>query len=66
MLNHAIRQVRGEGHDIREKDFRSKLIEHLGKVDFKNVRADVDRFIINREELKFLDFESVKSLLRNY
>lgn len=66
LLNNAILQTQGKGHEINEKDFREKLIRHLESVDFAKIRADVERFVILKEELEFLAADSIKSLLRNY
>lgn len=66
LLNNAVRQTEGKGHEIQEKDFKQTLFAHLKKVDFKKVRAEVGRFLMNQEELKFLDLKPVESLLRGY
>lgn len=66
LLNNAIRQTQGTGHGIKEQGFKQKLSEHLETVDFAKVRSEVERFLINREELKLLDVGPLKSLLRHY
>lgn len=66
LLNNAIRQTEGKGHEVTEEQFKEKLLEHLESVDFKKMRTEMDRFVLNREESKPLSLEAVKSLLRNY
>jgi len=66
LMNNAICQTEGKEREIREDEFKARLIEHLKSVDFRKIRAEVERFIIHPEELKFLDLEPVLSLLRNY
>lgn len=66
LLNRAIRQTEGDGCEITEKNFKEKLLNHLQAVDFDKVRADVERFLIRRQEAELLDRRSIESLLRNY
>lgn len=66
LLNRAIRQTQGPGHEIRKDEWERKLIGRLESADFGKIRSEVERFILDREELKFLGLESIKSLLRNY
>jgi predicted nucleotidyltransferase component of viral defense system len=66
LLNNAIRQTHGNEYEIKESEFKEKLMKHLESVDFVKIRAEVERFMISREELKLIDFETIKSLLRNY
>lgn len=66
LLNNAIRQTEGKGHEVTEEQFKETLLRHLESVDFKKVLSEMERFLLNREELRLLSRESVKSLLRNY
>ncbi|MBI3590085.1 MAG: nucleotidyl transferase AbiEii/AbiGii toxin family protein [Candidatus Melainabacteria bacterium] len=66
LLNNAIKQTEGNLEKIDENNFKEKLINHLETTDFKKVKDDVERLIIEHEELSFLKIESIKSLLRNY
>lgn len=66
LLNHAVRQTEGAGHEMEEADFKRRLTERLESVDFAKIRREAERFVMNREELKFLSLEPIKSLLRNY
>ena len=66
LLNCAIRQTEGPGHEMGEDEWKGRLIERLESVDFTKVRSEVERFILDREELKFLSLQPIKSLMRNY
>lgn len=66
LLNNAIKQTHSKEGKITEENFKEKLINHLNFVNFKMIKADGERLIINQEELQFLNPESVKSLLRAY
>jgi len=66
LLNSAILQTEGSGHEIRQDRFKLKLMEHLKKVDVKKVRSEAERFVIDRRALEFLDTEPIQSLLRHY
>jgi predicted nucleotidyltransferase component of viral defense system len=66
LLNNAIRQTEGKGHEIKEGRWKHRLIGHLESVDFAMVRSEVERFLPDRGELRFLNPRSLQSLLRNY
>lgn len=66
LLNNGIIQTQGEKSIIKKSEFKEKLISHLEKVDFKKVRQEAEHFVINPEEIKFLDLDPIKSLLRGY
>lgn len=66
LLNNAVKQTYPLEEKITEKNFKEKLNNHLDSVNFKTIKSDVERLLINQEELKFLNAESVKSLLRAY
>jgi len=66
LLNNAISQTQGKGHQVLEGMFKPKLIKHLESVDFKRIRQDVERFLIKPDEAKLLALEPIKSLLRHY
>jgi hypothetical protein len=66
LLNNAIRQTQGDGHEVTEANFKDVLSQRLEAVDFIGIRREVERFLIKSEELTFLDSKHLKSLLRNY
>ncbi len=66
LLNNAIRRTQGKGHGIMPREFKQRILKHLKTVDFKRVRAEVERFLIRPEESAFLALQPIESLLRNY
>lgn len=66
LLNNAIKQTQGKNYMIKEKEFKQTLIKRLESVDFKKIKSEVERFIVDKEELDFLGLGPIKSLLRNY
>lgn len=66
LLNNAIKQTQKNPEAITEHSFKETLLKQLNSVDFKNIKNDVERFIINQEETALLTPEHIKSLLRNY
>ena len=67
LLNNAIRQTQGKGHEIHEAEFKQKLTAHLASVDFEGIRAEAGRFLIHPEEIQSLDRPLIQNLLeRNY
>lgn len=65
LLNNAIKQTESKKIEINENNFNKFLIEKLNKIDFKLVREDVERFIINKDELKILDKDLILKHLSN-
>lgn len=47
---------------VTEKDFKEFLLEKLEDIDFVKVRKDVERFLVDKEELKLLDGQLIKQL----
>ena len=66
LLNNARRQTHPNEEDFTEENLKKRLIEHLDMVNFKKIKSDVERLIINREKLDFLNADAIKSLLRIY
>ncbi len=66
LLNNARDQTQPGEEKFTEENFKERLIKHLESVDFKEIKKDVERLVINREELDFLKLASIKSLLRMY
>ncbi len=66
LLNNAIKQTQRNLVKITEVNFKENLLKHLESIDFKQTKKDVERFIIKQDEVEFIDFNFIKSLLRNY
>ncbi len=66
LLNNAIRQTQGGGSEIKEREFPGWVEDELEAVDWKAVRLELERFVLDPNELEHLKFPKVKSLLRHY
>ncbi|MEW5766861.1 MAG: nucleotidyl transferase AbiEii/AbiGii toxin family protein [bacterium] len=62
-LNNAIEQTEGKKGNVDERNFRDFLQEKLASIDFGKVRKDVERFIVDKNELKLLDAHLILNLL---
>jgi hypothetical protein len=49
---------------INGKNFNDFLIGKLKLVDFKVVRKDVERFLEDKNELKLLEFNTIKNIIQ--
>ena len=63
LLNNAIAQTEGKGVVVTEKNFGEFLLKRLENIDFAKVRKDVERFLVDKEELRLLDGELIRQLL---
>jgi len=58
VLNNAIRQTEGEFQSLNESNLKDFLLRSLEKVDFREARKDVEKFLEDKSDLKLLE-ESV-------
>jgi len=63
LLNNAIKQTEHTKINVNEKNFRNFLQEGLSTVDFVKVKKDVERFIVDKKELKMLDKDLILKLI---
>jgi len=63
LLNNAIAQAEGRRAVVTEENFKKFLLEKLENIDFAKVRKDVERFLVDKKELKLLDGQLIKQLL---
>lgn len=66
LLNNAIKQIKADHEKITKNNIKEKLSKHLDKVDFKKIKQELERFLIDINELEFINREALKSLLRSY
>lgn len=55
LLNNAIRQTDGEFEVLDENNIKDFLLRRLEKVDFGDVKKDVERFLEDKNDLKLLE-----------
>jgi predicted nucleotidyltransferase component of viral defense system len=65
LLNNAIKQTEGENLKLNEANFKKFVLQKLKEIDFTFVQHDVVRFLEDKKEIKLLNFDSMKSLLRS-
>lgn len=63
LLNNAIKQTEKEDPHINNGNFKQFIADKLGKIDFKTVRKDVERFLEDKGELKLLDADIIRKAL---
>ncbi len=61
LLNNAIEQTQHIKPGIDRKTLKAFLLERIDKVDFPAAKRDVERFLVDKSELKLFD----KTMLRN-
>lgn len=66
LLNNAIKQIRGEDPGINAANFKEFVLKELEKIDFKVVKADVERFLEDKTELSLLETEPIKSTIKSF
>lgn len=64
LLNNAIRQIDSNAKIVTEDNFKDFLKNHLAKIDFSRVKKDVERFLVDKEELKLLDKDLIMQLIK--
>ncbi|MBE0477975.1 hypothetical protein IBX65_02490 [Candidatus Aerophobetes bacterium] len=50
--------------NITQENFKEFLREKLEKIDFARVRRDVERFLVDKNELKLLNKELIKEAVK--
>lgn len=55
LLNNAIRQTEGKFEVLGRNNLKDFLLRRIEKVDFKDVKKDVERFLEDKNDLKLLD-----------
>lgn len=63
LLNHAIEQTTHENPQINEKNWKEFLLNKIEKVDFEAAKKDVEKFIIDKAELKLFNKKILKSII---
>jgi predicted nucleotidyltransferase component of viral defense system len=64
LLNNAIQQTHSQEDLIGEDNFYQFLREELSRIDFGLVRRDVERFLEDKQELKFLNKDVILQLVK--
>lgn len=65
LLNNAIEQTQGKNPVIDEGNFKEFLLKGIERVDFKDARKDVERFLEDKGELRLFDANLIKSSIES-
>ncbi|PKL90740.1 MAG: hypothetical protein CVV21_11345 [Candidatus Goldiibacteriota bacterium HGW-Goldbacteria-1] len=65
MLSNAARQTENKEAVYDSANLPAALLKRLEKVDFKQVKSDVEKFLINRNEAQMLTLPVFKQLIKN-
>jgi len=65
LLNNAIAQTEGKNPAVGEKNFREFLLNGIEKIDFKEARKDVERFLEDKSELRLFDPKLIRSTIES-
>ncbi|MFH1201403.1 MAG: nucleotidyl transferase AbiEii/AbiGii toxin family protein [Candidatus Omnitrophota bacterium] len=63
LLNNAIAQTQGKNPGIDVDNFKEFILENLKKIDFDKAKADVERFLEDKNELKLFDFAVIRGAI---
>jgi len=65
LLNNAIKQTEGRSPKINQLNFKEFLLREIEKIDFKEAKRDVERFLEDKAELKFFEPKAIKGLIND-
>lgn len=60
LLNNAIEQTQGVNPGIHDGNIKDFLLQNIEKIDFQVVAKDVERFLIDKNELKLFDLAAIR------
>lgn len=63
LLNNAINQTEGRFKALDDGNLKDFLLRRLEKIDFKDVKKDVEIFLEDKNELKLLNIETFKQAI---
>ena len=66
LLNEAVKQTEGVDPKITRENLKSYISSQLTRIDFTKVKKDVERFLVDKSELKLLDKELIISSVDAY
>ena len=66
LLNEAVKQTERADPKVTRENFKGYLSSQLSQIDFVNVKKDVERFLVDKSDLKLLDKELIISSVAAY
>jgi len=64
LLNNAFKQTEGYNPKIQEENFKAFLLDKIKKIDLKEAKKDVERFLIDKNELRLFNLEMLQDAIR--
>lgn len=64
VLNNAIEQTEKRNPKIEQGNFKEFLNVNLEKIDFRKARQDVERFLIDKSELRLFDLDMIRAAIK--
>ena len=64
LLNNAIKQTEKEDLKLNQTNFKNFLIDKLSKINYREIREDVGRFLEDKNELKMLNKNTILQLVQ--
>ena len=61
LLNNAIAQTQGKNPAINEGNFKEFLVKGIEKINFQEVKKDVERFLEDKSELRLFEAKLIKN-----
>lgn len=65
VLNNAIKQTQGKDPNINEANWKEFLLNRLKKVDFNAAKKDLERFLMDKSELRLFDAETIGQIVKS-
>ena len=63
LLNEALKQTQWTGPEITPANWRTELVQAMEAMDWNSIRADVRPFLERQEDMQYLTFRGIKSIL---
>ena len=65
VLNNAIKQTEGRNFGINEHAFKDFLLTEIQRIDFEKAKADVERFLEDKSELKLFNLKIIENTIKS-
>jgi hypothetical protein len=65
LLNNAIEQTEGKNPALDRNNFKEFLISKIEKIDFAKAKRDVERFLVDKDELRLFNKELLINVINS-
>lgn len=63
VLNNAIEQTEHQRLNIKTDDYKEFLLKHIERIDFNAARKDIERFLVDKSELKLFNKDLLREII---